>query len=49
MDTFDERAEKLMTKLTDVADNQAEASMLQFMNSVTLDFIAKVLYHGFTA
>ncbi|XP_010795455.1 cholesterol 24-hydroxylase [Notothenia coriiceps] len=44
MDTFDERAEKLMTKLTDVADNQAEASMLQLMNSVTLDVIAKIAF-----
>ncbi|XP_028460909.1 cholesterol 24-hydroxylase-like [Perca flavescens] len=42
--TFNERAEKLMTTLTDVADNMTEASMLHLMNSVTLDVIAKVAF-----
>ncbi|KAK5853239.1 hypothetical protein PBY51_007044 [Eleginops maclovinus] len=44
MDAFNERAEKLMLKLTDVADNQTEASMLKLMNFVTLDVIAKVAF-----
>ncbi|KAF1376367.1 hypothetical protein PFLUV_G00210790 [Perca fluviatilis] len=43
-DTFNERAEKLMTTLTDVADNMTEASMLHLMNSFTLDVIAKVAF-----
>ncbi|XP_034755371.1 cholesterol 24-hydroxylase isoform X5 [Etheostoma cragini] len=42
--TFNERAEKLMTTLTDVADNRTEASMLHLMNSFTLDVIAKVAF-----
>ncbi|KAF1376368.1 hypothetical protein PFLUV_G00210800 [Perca fluviatilis] len=42
--TFNERAEKLMTTLTDVADNMTEASMLHLMNSFTLDVIAKVAF-----
>ncbi|XP_032399295.1 cholesterol 24-hydroxylase-like [Etheostoma spectabile] len=41
---FNERAEKLMTTLTDVADNMTEASMLHLMNSFTLDVIAKVAF-----
>ncbi|XP_029281443.1 cholesterol 24-hydroxylase-like [Cottoperca gobio] len=44
MDTFNERAEKLMTKLVEVADNQTEASMLRLVNFVTLDVIAKVAF-----
>ncbi|KAK9531043.1 hypothetical protein VZT92_010494 [Zoarces viviparus] len=42
--TFNERAEKLMTTLSDVADNQTEASMLHLVNSLTLDVIAKVAF-----
>ncbi|XP_078131581.1 cholesterol 24-hydroxylase-like [Sander vitreus] len=42
--TFNERAEKLMTTLTDVADKMTEASMLHLMNSFTLDVIAKVAF-----
>uniref|UniRef100_A0A8C2Z2L7 Cholesterol 24-hydroxylase n=1 Tax=Cyclopterus lumpus TaxID=8103 RepID=A0A8C2Z2L7_CYCLU len=41
---FNERAEKLMTKLSDVADNEREASMLHLVNSLTLDVIAKVAF-----
>ncbi|XP_042359175.1 cholesterol 24-hydroxylase-like [Plectropomus leopardus] len=44
MGTFNERAEKLMTKLTDVADNKTEASMLKLVNFVTIDVIAKVAF-----
>lgn len=43
MGTFNERAEKLMDKLSDVADNKTEANMLHLVNCVTLDVIAKVL------
>ncbi|KAM6906582.1 cholesterol 24-hydroxylase-like [Lycodopsis pacificus] len=42
--TFNERAEKLMTTLSDVADNQTEASMLHLVNFLTLDVIAKVAF-----
>lgn len=45
MGTFNERAEKLMTKLSDIADNKTEAKMLHLVNYVTLDVIAKVLCH----
>ena len=48
MGTFNERAEKLMSTLTDVADNLSEASMLKLVNFVTLDVIVKVLWY-FTA
>lgn len=44
MGTFNERAEKLMRKLSDVADNKTEASMLHLVNFVTLDVIAKVAF-----
>lgn len=44
MGTFNERAEKLMDKLSNVADNKAETNMLQLVNFVTLDVIAKVQY-----
>ncbi|XP_059211920.1 cholesterol 24-hydroxylase-like [Centropristis striata] len=44
MGTFNERAEKLMIKLTDVADNKTETSMLKLVNFVTLDVIAKVAF-----
>ncbi|KAM6915246.1 cholesterol 24-hydroxylase-like [Xenentodon cancila] len=44
MGTFNERAEKLMDKLADVADNNAEANMLHLANCVTLDVIAKVAF-----
>ena len=50
MGTFNERAEKLMSTLTDVADNLSEANMLQLVNYVTIDVIAKVLcFMCFTA
>ncbi|XP_061602294.1 cholesterol 24-hydroxylase-like [Cololabis saira] len=44
MGTFNERAEKLMDKLADAADDKAEVSMLQLVNCVTLDVIAKVAF-----
>uniref|UniRef100_A0A8C4HWL6 Cytochrome P450, family 46, subfamily A, polypeptide 1, tandem duplicate 2 n=1 Tax=Dicentrarchus labrax TaxID=13489 RepID=A0A8C4HWL6_DICLA len=44
MGTFNERAEKLMNKLSDIADNKTEANMLQLVNCVTLDVIAKVAF-----
>lgn len=43
MDTFNERAEKLMIKLSDVADDKTEVTMLNLVNCVTLDVIAKVV------
>lgn len=46
MGTFNERAEKLMTSLSDLAEQKKEANMLQLVNSVTLDVIAKVLCHS---
>lgn len=46
MGTFNERAEKLMDKLSSVADNKEETNMLQQVNFVTLDVIAKVQYHS---
>lgn len=45
MGTFNERAEKLMNKLSDLADSKAEANMLHLVNCVTLDVIAKVVCH----
>uniref|UniRef100_G3NPI8 Cholesterol 24-hydroxylase n=1 Tax=Gasterosteus aculeatus aculeatus TaxID=481459 RepID=G3NPI8_GASAC len=42
--TFNERVERLMSKLSDVADNQTEAGMLQLVNFLTLDVIAKVAF-----
>ncbi|XP_041661038.1 cholesterol 24-hydroxylase-like [Cheilinus undulatus] len=44
MGTFNERAEKMMTKLAEMADNRTEAKMLHLFNSVTLDVIAKVAF-----
>ncbi|XP_053193224.1 cholesterol 24-hydroxylase-like isoform X1 [Scomber japonicus] len=44
MGTFNERAEKLMSKLTEVADEKTEAKMLHLVNCVTLDVIAKVAF-----
>ncbi|KAM4521736.1 cholesterol 24-hydroxylase-like isoform 2-T2 [Odontesthes bonariensis] len=42
--TFNERAEKLMDKLTEVADDNTEANMLHLVNCVTLDVIAKIAF-----
>ncbi|XP_077408258.1 cholesterol 24-hydroxylase-like isoform X2 [Vanacampus margaritifer] len=42
--TFNERAEKLMTKLADVADKKTESHMLELVNRVTLDVIIKVAF-----
>ncbi|TMS12635.1 Cholesterol 24-hydroxylase [Larimichthys crocea] len=44
MGTFNERAEKLMDKLSEVADNKTEAHMHRLFNCVTLDVIAKVAF-----
>lgn len=46
MGTFNERAEKLMDKLSEVADNKTEAHMHRLFNCVTLDVIAKVQCYG---
>lgn len=43
MGTFNERAEKLMSKLADAADENTEVNMLHQVNCVTLDVIAKVV------
>uniref|UniRef100_A0A3Q0RIF8 Cholesterol 24-hydroxylase n=1 Tax=Amphilophus citrinellus TaxID=61819 RepID=A0A3Q0RIF8_AMPCI len=44
MGTFNERAEKLMDKLADVAESKTEANMLHLVNRVTLDVITKVAF-----
>ncbi|XP_041643826.1 cholesterol 24-hydroxylase-like [Cheilinus undulatus] len=44
MGTFNERAEKLMTKLGEMAENKTEANMLHLVNCVTLDVIIKVAF-----
>lgn len=44
MGTFNERAEKLMNKLSDIADSGTEAKMLHLVNCVTLDVIAKIAF-----
>nr|AUX14953.1 cytochrome p450 CYP46A4 [Kryptolebias marmoratus] len=44
MGTFNERAEILMDKLVDVADNNTKANMLHHFNCITLDVIAKVAF-----
>lgn len=44
MGTFNERAEKLMSQLYDVADSESEAGMLHLLNQVTLDVIAKAAF-----
>uniref|UniRef100_A0A3P9BJH3 Cytochrome P450, family 46, subfamily A, polypeptide 1, tandem duplicate 4 n=1 Tax=Maylandia zebra TaxID=106582 RepID=A0A3P9BJH3_9CICH len=44
MGTFNERAEKLMDKLAELADNKTEANMLHLLNCVTLDVISKVAF-----
>uniref|UniRef100_A0A8C7XW34 Cholesterol 24-hydroxylase n=1 Tax=Oryzias sinensis TaxID=183150 RepID=A0A8C7XW34_9TELE len=43
MGTFNETAEKLMERLSEIADNNMEANMLHLVNCVTLDVINKVL------
>ncbi|XP_034018672.1 cholesterol 24-hydroxylase-like [Thalassophryne amazonica] len=44
MDTFNERAEKLMEKLSELAECKTEAPMLHLVNCVTLDVICKVAF-----
>lgn len=42
MGNFNETAEKLMDKLSEIADNKTTANMLRLVNSVTMEVIAKV-------
>ncbi|XP_030577868.1 cholesterol 24-hydroxylase-like [Archocentrus centrarchus] len=44
MGTFNERAEKLMDKLAEVAESKTEANMLHLVNCVTLDVLSKVAF-----
>uniref|UniRef100_A0A8K9USS9 Cholesterol 24-hydroxylase n=1 Tax=Oncorhynchus mykiss TaxID=8022 RepID=A0A8K9USS9_ONCMY len=44
MGAFNERAEKLMDKLADMADNNTAANMQHMFNCVTLDVITKVAF-----
>ncbi|XP_075904536.1 cholesterol 24-hydroxylase-like [Nelusetta ayraudi] len=44
MGTFNERVEKLMDKLTELADSKTDTSMLSLVNCVTLDVICKVAF-----
>ncbi|XP_068609518.1 cholesterol 24-hydroxylase-like [Brachionichthys hirsutus] len=44
MGTFNEVAEKLMNKLSELSDNKTEANMLHLFNCVTMDVIAKVAF-----
>ncbi|XP_053736936.1 cholesterol 24-hydroxylase-like [Synchiropus splendidus] len=44
MGTFNDQAEKLMSKLSEVAESQCEVSMLHLVNCVTLNVIAKVAF-----
>lgn len=43
MGTFNERAEKLMSQLSELAEKKAESNMYKLVNWLTLDVIAKVL------
>lgn len=43
MGNFNETADKLMDKLSELADNKTTASMLHLVNCVTMEVIAKVL------
>ena len=42
MGQFNERAERLMDTLGELADSKTDANMHQLVNCVTLDVIAKV-------
>lgn len=44
MGVFNERAEKLMDKLADMADTNTAANMHHMFNCVTLDVITKVTF-----
>ncbi|CAN9507650.1 unnamed protein product [Ophioblennius macclurei] len=44
MGTFNEQAEKLMDKLSEVADSKSKANMHGLVNCVTLDVIGKVAF-----
>ncbi|XP_034018676.1 cholesterol 24-hydroxylase-like isoform X2 [Thalassophryne amazonica] len=44
MDALNENAEKLMAKLSDLAESKTNANMLQLVNAITLDVIAKVAF-----
>lgn len=43
MGNFNETADKLMDKLSEIADNKTTANMLHLVNCVTMEVIAKVL------
>lgn len=43
METFNETADKLMDKLSEIAENKTTANMLRLVNCVTMEVIAKVL------
>lgn len=47
MGNFNETAEKLMVKLSEIADNKTTANMLHLVNCVTMEVIAKV-FVGFS-
>lgn len=44
MGNFNETADKLMDKLSEIADNKTTANMLRLVNCVTMEVIAKVPY-----
>lgn len=44
MGNFNETSEKLMEKLSEIADNKTTANMLRLVNCVTMEIIAKVRY-----
>lgn len=43
MGNFNETADKLMDKLSEIADTKTTANMLHLVNCVTMEVIAKVL------
>ncbi|XP_028295068.1 cholesterol 24-hydroxylase-like isoform X1 [Gouania willdenowi] len=44
MGSFNEEAEKLMDKLSNIADTKSEAHLLELINRVTLNVIAKIAF-----
>lgn len=44
MGNFNETADKLMEKLSEIADNKTTANMLRLVNCVTMEVIAKVRF-----
>lgn len=47
METFNETANKLLDKLSEIADSKTTANMLHLVNCVTMEVIAKVLNFSF--